>query len=119
MKKIATLATILTASLLAACSQNAPQNQVFGQTTNSVMNIAQVKNQYDDAIVTFTGKIVRQVDGEEYIVADQTGEIRVEIDHHVWNGVNVTSADTIRIHGKVDKETFETQVDARSVEKVQ
>lgn len=119
MRKMITLATILTVTFLVACSRPAPQNQVFGDNGGGIMTISQVKSQYDDALVTFTGNIIRQVEGEEYIVSDSTGDIRVEIDHHVWNGLNVTPKDTVRIYGKVDKEFLSTQVDAYSIEKVQ
>lgn len=115
----------LSICILAACSSNtapvstpAAQEQVFGQTSQATLNIAQVKQQRDDALVTFTGKIVRQVENDEYIVADSTGEIEVEIDGHLWNGLKVTAADTIRISGEVDKEIRRVKVDARSVEKL-
>lgn len=117
MKKIA-LISIFT---LAACSQNTamtPKEQVFGHTPLKTLNISQVKQQPDDALVTFVGKIIRKVDNDEYIVLDETGEIQVEIDDHIWNGLNVTPTETIQISGEVDKETFHTKVDAKSVQKV-
>ncbi|QNS15997.1 YgiW/YdeI family stress tolerance OB fold protein [Mannheimia bovis] len=124
MKKL-TFTAILASAFLAACSSNtasvstpAAQEQVFGQKSQATLNIAQVKQQRDDALVTFTGKIVRQVESDEYIVADSTGEIEVEIDGHLWNGLKVTAADTIRISGEVDKEIRRVKVDARSVEKL-
>lgn len=117
MKKVI-LTTVLTTLFLTGCSQPAAQNQVFGDKSSTNMTISQVKSQYDDALVTFTGKIIKQIDGEDYLVADSTGSIQVEIDNHIWRGLNVTPNDTIRIHGKVDKETFSTQVDAFSIEKV-
>lgn len=119
MKKMTFSVAIILSALLAACSSNSTtaQEQVFGQKQASTLTIAQVKQQRDDALVTFSGKIVRQVDNDEYIVADKTGEIQVEIDEHLWNGLNVTSSETIRISGEVDKEAFGTKVDAHSVEK--
>lgn len=117
MKKLI-LTTAITTLFLTACSQPVAQNQVFGDKSSTNMTISQVKSQYDDALVTFTGKIIKQIDGEDYLVADSTDSIQVEIDNHIWRGLNVTPNDTIRIHGKVDKETFSTQVDAFSIEKV-
>lgn len=117
MKRIA-LISIFT---LVACSQNttvAPQEQVFGHTPLKILNISQVKQQHDDALVTFIGKIIRKLDNDEYIVQDGTGEIQVEIDAPIWNGLNVTSTETIQISGELDKETFSTKVDAKSVKKV-
>lgn len=119
MKKLIAVTAVAASVVLAACSKPTPQNTTFGQNANSQMTIAEVKNQRDDALVTFTGKILRQVDGDDYIVADSTGEIKVEIDNHVWKGVNVTPADTVRIQGKFDKELINSSVDALSIEKVQ
>lgn len=120
MKKMTLSAAILVSTFLAGCSSTntTAQEQVFGQAQPTTLTIAQVKQQRDDALVIFTGKIVRQVDNDEYIVADKTGEIQVEIDDHLWNGMNVKSSETIRISGEVDKDTFSTKVDARSVEKL-
>lgn len=118
MKKL--LAIGLLAILgLTACSQPTSQNQVFGSNTQTVMSVAQVKTLADDSLVQLEGNIVRQVKGEDYIFADQSGEIQVEIDHHIWNGLNVTPKDKVRLSGKLDKEMFNSSVDVKQIEKIQ
>ncbi|WGE42573.1 YgiW/YdeI family stress tolerance OB fold protein [Actinobacillus equuli] len=119
MKKLTVLSTLAVATLLAACSQPTSQNQTFGANTASIVTVAQAKSSYDDSRVTLEGKILRQVDNDEYIFADSTGDIKVEIDDHVWNGLNVTPSDKIRIQGKLDKETFNSSIDVYTVEKAQ
>ncbi|MDE8035717.1 YgiW/YdeI family stress tolerance OB fold protein [Actinobacillus equuli subsp. equuli] len=119
MKKLTVLSTLAVATLLAACSQPTSQNQTFGENAVSVVTVAQAKSSYDDSRVTLEGKILRQVDNDEYIFADSTGDIKVEIDDHVWNGLNVTPSDKIRIQGKLDKETFNSSIDVYTVEKAQ
>ncbi|ABN74154.1 hypothetical protein AP460_01356 [Actinobacillus pleuropneumoniae] len=121
IKKILVLTTLATATLLAACStkNETVQNQTFGANTANTVTIAQAKSLHDDSRVVLQGKIQRQVDGDEYIFADSTGNIKIEIDDHVWKGLDVTPNDTIRIQGKLDKETFDSSIDVYSVEKVQ
>lgn len=118
MKKL--VFTVAVSTLLAAClSTTAPSNAMFGANANSNVTVSQAKSMADDMRVTLEGKIVRQVRGEHYIFTDSTGEIEVEIDHHVWNGLTVSSADTIRIQGEIDKEAFSTNINVKYVEKVQ
>ncbi|WGE81696.1 YgiW/YdeI family stress tolerance OB fold protein [Actinobacillus equuli subsp. haemolyticus] len=119
MKKLTVLSTLAAATLLAACSQPTSQNQTFGANTASIVTVAQAKSLHDDSRVTLEGKILRQVDNDEYIFADSTGDIKIEIDDHVWNGLNVTPSDKIRIQGKLDKETFNSSIDVYTVEKAQ
>lgn len=118
IKKILVLTTLATATLLAACStkNETVQNQTFGANTANTVTIAQAKSLHDDSRVVLQGKIQRQVDGDEYIFADSTGNIKIE---NVWKGLDVTPNDTIRIQGKLDKETFDSSIDVYSVEKVQ
>ena len=119
MKKVMALATILTATVLTACSKNAPQNQVFGQASNTTATVQQLSSLADDSRVTLEGKLLSRIDDDEYKFQDSTGTIKVEIENHVWNGLNVTPADKIRIQGKLDKEAFDSSIDVYSVEKVQ
>ena len=46
---------------------------------------------------------------------DASGAITVEIDDDDWNGLNVTPQDLIEIRGEVDKDLFDTKIDADSV----
>lgn len=109
MKKLLTLATLLTISstALADFQSTNQQGGFSGGAAPQSATVAQaLKASRDDMPVQLTGKIVSQVDDEEYIFQDATGQIKVEIDRKVWKGVNVTPNDIITIYGKVDKETF-------------
>ncbi len=72
----------------------------------SAVTVEKAKTLADDSIVTLTGNIVSQIQGEkdDYMFRDATGEIRVDIDHKYFNGQDVTPADTVRITGKVDND---------------
>lgn len=118
MKKL-TLVAVLSLGFLTACSQTVSQNQVFGANVNSSVTVSQVKSMGDDSLVTLQGKILKQISGDKYIFADSTGEITIEIDRRVWNGLNVTPNDTVRIQGEVDKEMFNSSIDVKRIEKVQ
>lgn len=109
MKKLLTLATLLTISstALAGFQSTNQQGGFTGGAAPQSATVAQaLKASRDDMPVQLTGKIVSQVDDDEYIFQDATGQIKVEIDRKVWKDVNVTPNDTITIYGKVDKETF-------------
>lgn len=113
MKKILLSALILgfSASAFAGFQGNS-------QTAN-VMTVQQVKKAPDNSIVALQGKIVQQVGSDDYLFADKTGQIKVEIDNHIWNGLNVTPNDTIRIEGKLDNEIFDRpDIEVHHVKKV-
>lgn len=118
MKKL-TFAAALSALLLAACSQPVSQNQTFGANANSNVTVAQAKSLADDSRVTLEGSIVRQIRGDKYIFADSTGEIEVEIEHYVWNGLTVGPKDKVRIQGELDRDTFSADIDVKMIEKIQ
>ena len=56
-------------------------------SAGAVTNIKDVSTRFqDDAFVQIQGKIVRQIDHDEFIVLDKTGQIRVEIDPEDFRG---------------------------------
>ncbi len=59
----------------------------------------------DDAHVVLEGHIIGSagtLSSEEYLFRDNTGTIKVEIDHDVWRGQRVTPQTKVRIAGEVD-----------------
>lgn len=59
----------------------------------------------DDQRVTLRGKIVRKIQGDRYIFSDGTGEIRADIDDHLFpRNRPVTDNITIEITGEIDVE---------------
>ena len=61
----------------------------------------------DDAKVTLKGKIINSLGDEKYTFQDETGEVVIEIDDEDWNGIKVTSENTVEISGEVDKDVNE------------
>lgn len=78
------------------------------------------KNMRDDAHVTLTGKIIKQLGHEKYLFKDATGEITVDIDDEDFRGQEVTPQNTVRIMGEVDKEFGRgTEIDVKRLEILQ
>ncbi|OOR98237.1 hypothetical protein B0187_09100 [Haemophilus paracuniculus] len=115
MKKLLSLAALLTVSTVAVAGFN---NTNAPQTNGGVATVVQALTAADDAQMSLKGKITRQLDKDEFMFQDGTGEIKIEIDDKVWQGQNVTPNDVIIIFGKVDKNTFgKSDFDVYRVEK--
>ena len=54
----------------------------------------------DDSWVILRGNIMSQIADEEYIFADSTGEITVEIDDKLFKGITVSPEDLVEISGE-------------------
>lgn len=115
MKKLMAL------SALFALSASAFANFSNGNVDNSygaVTTVKQALKAHEDTPVVLTGKITRQVDNDEFYFKDATGEIKIEVDDHAWNGQNITPKDKITIRGKVDKNDYgRSDIDVYSVKK--
>lgn len=84
-----------------------------------VSTVAEARKARDDTPVTLTGHIVQRLphDDDDYLFRDDTGEIVVDIDHHVFRGQNVTPQTRVRISGEVDQEFMEaTSIDVEFLE---
>ena len=108
MKKFA-LATILalaTTSAIAGFNGNNTQGG-FQQATSAAISVKQAMSAADNSMITLVGNITQQIDDDEFWFTDGTGQIKVEIERQVWNGLNVGPNDKIRIFGKLDNEMFD------------
>lgn len=74
-----------------------------------------VENPVDDQRVTIRGEIVRQIDDEDYIVRDASGEIRVEIDDDVLHPRHIRIGMEVEIYGEVDVERNYVEIEAKRV----
>ena len=115
MKKIiAVSALALTLGFSASAFPNggfAPQGGFNGPGLSPV-TAAQAAKQSDDTAVVLVGKIEKNLGNEKYLFRDASGTIILDIDNDDWRGVNITPADTVEIHGEVDKEMLkDTEVD--------
>lgn len=111
------LSALFSTVLLAACSsKGSNEPQVFGANlpTNTI-TVKQALDAKDDSYVTLEGSILSKVDDDEYVLADASGQIRVEIDDHIWRGQSVTSQDKIRVYGEIDKEWNKTELKVREL----
>ncbi len=81
----------------------------------AITTVNQAKEANDDAVVELTGYITTSLGDEDYMFKDSTGEIKVEIDHKDWNGVNATPTTKLVIRGEVDKDWSERTIDVNKV----
>lgn len=89
-----------------------------GQQVSVITTIAQALKARDDEPVQLTGTIISQIDNDEFIFRDSTGEIKIDVDDKAWQGQNVGFNDKITVYGKVDKETIgKNSVDVYRVQK--
>ena len=92
---------------MAGFQPNAPVNHHqggFNGPSAGITTVAEALKAKDDSLVVLTGKIEKETGKEKYLFRDSTGAITVEIDNEDWKGQDVTPADTVVIHGEVDKE---------------
>lgn len=82
------------------------------------VTVEQVKNMKDDERVILRGYIVQALGDEDYLFQDDTGNIKVEIDHKRWRGQVITPKDLVEIHGKVDKSWKSMEIDVKRIFKV-
>ncbi len=72
----------------------------------------------DDAWVTMRGSIEKRISEDDYIFRDETGTIKVDIDHKRWEGQTVTPKDKVEIQGELDKDFNSVEVDVKKVRKL-
>lgn len=108
---IAAMALALPATAVIA-QQN--QTETFGNNYQSI-NVKDIKNLADDSLVEVTGKITKRISGEDYEFSDSTGTIAMEIDQDVWQGLQVTANDTVRVRAEVDKDWHGIELEAEVI----
>ncbi|WP_439327997.1 YgiW/YdeI family stress tolerance OB fold protein [Lonepinella sp. BR2357] len=106
MKKLLTLALIAISSTALAGFDNNHKGGFAGGYAGTTMTVTQALKASDDTIVSLTGQIASQIDDDEFYFKDATGQIKIEVDDHAWNGFTITPDDRIIIQGKVDQEVF-------------
>lgn len=111
---LAISALAFTSGICAAANAAQPAGGFQGPGL-ATSTVAEAQKFSDDTAVVLVGKIEKSLGNEEYQFKDATGTIVVEIDDEDWNGVNVTPQNTIEIHGEVDKDMFNTKIDAERV----
>lgn len=105
MKKLITLASIFTVATASAGftgNENTQRGGFSGGPMPDVVSAQAALAAADNTPVALTGKIVRQLDDDEFIFRDASGEIKIEVEDEAWKGQNITPNDKITIQGKVD-----------------
>ncbi len=118
------LAAVLSVPAMAATEVVSPSTTNNGQGgfqgprhgQNLITSVKQAKDASDDDKVVLKGKITSSLGHEDYIFADETGEITVEIDDKKWHGRTVTTDNTVVLRGEVDKDWNELTIDVDSLE---
>ena len=69
----------------------------------------------DDAFVTLQGRLLEKVSEDKYMFADESGEIRVEIDREDFK-TPIDDTTLVEIRGEVEKDFMETpEIDVETV----
>ncbi|WGE89695.1 YgiW/YdeI family stress tolerance OB fold protein [Actinobacillus arthritidis] len=103
MKKLFTFTAVLTASLPAIAGFQDNTQAINSNQVTVIKSVAKAKTANEDMPVRLTGYITRQVDSDEFYFKDASGEIKIDVEDHAWNGQNVTPKHKITIEGKVDR----------------
>lgn len=108
---------VLPLALFSALSTAPAMAAYTGTPAAAQVSVKDLANQKNDAWVTLQGKLVSQVSHDKYLFSDGSGEIQVEIDQKVWNGVNAGPNDTVKITGEYDREwgMDKNKVDVKSI----
>ena len=99
MKNALLLSALLAVS--ATASAGFSENDQAAASQNAVTRVAALRSVPDDSYVTLEG------------------HIEVEIDDDVWRGLNVTPRDKVRLEAEIDQEWRRTEVDVKSVTRIQ
>lgn len=83
-----------------------------------ISSVKEALSAKDDARVSIEGQIVKQLDHDDFIFRDVTGEIEIEVNKKAWQGQNITPTDKIRIEGKVDKDHKKTEIEVYKIIKL-
>lgn len=78
--------------------------------------VAQVKDARLGASRVFTGRLVAHLQEDYYLFRDDTGEIRVEIESHVWQGRKVDPEVRVRIRAEIDPGWMGRYLSVKSLE---
>ncbi|MBF0785878.1 NirD/YgiW/YdeI family stress tolerance protein [Muribacter muris] len=122
MKKVFTLVSLFALSSFANAGFNGNQSAGGGFSQDgktlpsAITTVAQALKAQDDAPVQLTGYITRQIDNDEFMFKDNSGEIKIDVEDEAWQGQNITPKNKITIYGKVDKD-WHNSVDVYRIQK--
>jgi uncharacterized protein (TIGR00156 family) len=108
---------ILVALFLSAFLATSASAQFVGPSrAKQFSTIEQARTARRGQDVTLEGYVFKHLRGTYYIFRDATGEMRTEINRHLWRNRKVTSKTPVRLIGKVDRDVRELYVRAVRLE---
>ena len=113
MKKFIPILALVLLSPLASAQYTGP-----GSTQNlTVTTAAQAAKAGDDTLTVLEGRITSQINKDTYWFADNSGKIRVEIDHKHLPTQTITPTTRVRLSGHIDQDWGRpVEVDVKQVE---
>lgn len=90
-------------------------SQGFFDESIAVKTVNDALKASDKTPAMIEGNIVKQLDDDEFLFKDSTGEIKIEVSKKAWNGQDIKPEDTIQIRGKVDNEWNKTEIDVKQI----
>jgi uncharacterized protein (TIGR00156 family) len=100
MKRVLAVA-VLSVLCAAARAQNTGPSGATAVTSVKTLHASA----HDDQYVTLEGRIVSHIGGKDYMFADDTGQVKLEIKPHLFPAGQLVGAETrVRVSGKFDKE---------------
>lgn len=126
MKKVIALTTLLVLSSAAIAQggfqdSNNPRpqkntaQQGFFDENSAVKTVKEALDAKDNTFVILEGNIVNQIDDDEFMFRDVSGEVKIDVSKRAWNGQTISPQDKIQIRGKVDKEWNKTEIDVKQI----
>ena len=88
-----------------------------GPSTATINTVQAALQAADDTPVQLTGYITQSLGNEIYMFQDKTGEMKVEIDHENWRGIQISAKDTITLYGEVVSDSAVKTIDVEMLYK--
>lgn len=92
--------------------------KVFNSKYIKPINIEQIFDFDDDSLVRLKGHIIAQTSLNNYILQDNTGTIKLEIDTQCWGQQTVTSFDVVIIEGEIERDAKNIMVAVKEIKKL-
>jgi uncharacterized protein (TIGR00156 family) len=86
-----------------------------------ITTISEANRLPDDSPVLLRGRIIKSLNRQNTKLKfrDNTGEVVVKIERHIWNGVSVNDNDTVDIFGYTDRKAGELkEIKVRTIKKL-
>lgn len=114
MKSIYFKPFVMAALLLPSFSILAEGGQPIGpQQGYTTMTLTEAKSAADDSLVSVRGYIVKRLSDDEYLLQKNTDSLIVEIDDHLWHGIQITDQHEVQLQGEIDQDWDRTELEVR------